>query len=107
MKVSIKSKVSAPEITSGIIYSVLGIDDLYYRVVNDNKEPILYEKDLFDVIDACVPEDWVRRDYSDGEFYLHPPEFSEVGFFEDFFDGKKSAALIYRNYLIKNGIFRS
>jgi hypothetical protein len=104
MKVKIKVEANALGITQGSLYLVVGIDDLYYRIVNDNKEPILYKKELFDVIDALVPKNWVRQDYSDGEFYLHPPEFSEVGFFEDFFDGNQSAVFAYRNYLSKNGV---
>ena len=83
---------------------MIGVDDIYYRVINDSDEPVLYGKDAFDVIDPHVPEHWIRRDYSDGEFYLNPPEFSEVGFFEDYFDGKQDAVDKYKSYLISNDL---
>lgn len=102
MKIKIKSGVHVKSISPGIAYAVIGVDDIYYRVINDSEEPVLYKKDVFDVIDPHVPEHWIRRDYSDGEFYLNPPEFSEVGFFEDYFDGDQDALNKYNRYLIMN-----
>ena len=104
MKIQIKNDLHANGLSPGVAYAVIGIDDMHYRVINDNKEPVLYRNDIFDVMDPHVPEHWIRREYSDGEFYLEPPEFSEIGFFEDYFDGKKSAVVEYNRYLVLSGI---
>jgi hypothetical protein len=106
MKVQLKNDVHINGLTLDAIYEVIGIDDLYCRVINDNKDPVLYEKEVFKVVDAWVPVHWVKREYSDGEFYLDPPEFSEVGFFEDYFDGKQDAITKYNRYLSLNGLKR-
>ncbi len=104
MKIQIKNGLHANGLSPSVAYAVIGIDDMHYRVINDNKEPVLYRNDIFDVMDSHVPDHWVRREYSDGEFYLEPPEFSEIGFFEDYFDGKESAVVEYSRYLVLCGI---
>lgn len=104
MKIQIKNDVDVNGLTLNAVYAVIGIDDIYYRVVNDNKDPILYKKNIFNIIDPYVPEHWLRRGYPDGEFYLDPPEFSEIGFFEDYFDGNQDAVTRYNEYLSLNGI---
>ena len=93
-------------LTVGVIYPVLGIDDENYRVVNDLLEPVLYGKDIFDVVESTVPGDWINRKYEDGEYHFYPPDFSEVGFFEDYFDGFAPAIEKYNRYLKLNGLER-
>lgn len=104
MKIKIKNSGHIKNLSPGIAYAVIAIDDIYYRVVNDNEEPVLYKKYLFDIIDSHVPEHWIKREYSDGEFYLNPPEFSQVGFFEDYFNGNQDAVNEYNSYLIVNNL---
>ncbi len=91
-------------LTANNVYTVLGIDAECYRVINDSHEPILYPKELFDVIDQSYPDSWIRTEYDDGEYYIDPPEFSGAGFFEDYFDGDERAIQIYSAYLKSNGL---
>lgn len=93
-----------PYLTPNTIYTVIGIDDEFYRIVDDSFEPVLYPKEVFDVIDPNYPDSWVKTEYEDGEYYIEPPELSSSGFFEDYFDGVEQAVLAYKNYLVKVGI---
>lgn len=95
-----------PHLTPNKIYSVIGIEFDCYRIVNDEIEPILYPKKLFEVVDFSYPSNWIRTEFDDGEYYIEPPEFSEVGFFEDYFEGNSEAISIYIRYLEKNGLKR-
>lgn len=81
------------------VYYVIGVDDENYRVINETGEPILYPKKLFTVVDPKIPEGWVKKSYSDGEYFIDPPELSEPGFYEDYFDGKPYALEIFRNFI--------
>jgi len=74
--------------------------------VNDNNEPILYPKYMFDVVDPEYPSSWVKSSYDDGEYYIEPSEFSEAGFFEDYFDGVSKAVSAYDHYIDKNKLRR-
>lgn len=77
------------------IYDVIEINDEYYRVINERKEPILYPKYLFIVIDSYIPQSWTRHDYEDGEYFIGPPELNKKGFYEDFFDGDQKAISLF------------
>lgn len=70
-------------------------------------EPVLYEKKIFEPVDNKIPDHWIREEFEDGEYYIDPPEFSDAGFFEDYFDGRKSAINVYERYLKLNGLARS
>jgi len=85
-------------------YEVIGMSYDYYRVLDDYGEPILYPKYLFDVTDSAVPKTWTRKDYAEDEYYLDPPELSELGFYEDYFDGKSEARATFENFLISYGL---
>ncbi len=93
-----------PGLTPNHNYIVIGIDYENYRIVNDDFEPILYPKNIFDVIEPNYPDYWVKTEFDDGEYYIDPPEFSGIGFFEDYFDGVSKVILIYNKYLKINGI---
>jgi hypothetical protein len=69
-------------------YLVLGIEADDLRILNDQGRPFLYPRDLFTVVDAREPEDWVSELGEDNERYAYPPPLNIIGFFEDFFDGK-------------------
>jgi hypothetical protein len=43
---------------------------------------------LFEVIDSSEPTIWITEYGDDGERYSYPPVLNDVGFFEDYFDGK-------------------
>lgn len=70
-----------------------------FRLVNDEGEPVLYEPDLFTVIDGQVPSNWHWVAGSEGEWYAYPPELNEPGFFEDWHDGVPSAVSAFARYL--------
>jgi len=78
----------------GVEYVVVGFDDEYFRVIDDAREPILYPHHLFDVSDPYVPDDWVRRE-EDGGYHVDPPECTAPGFYEDYFDGKPDAIVVF------------
>lgn len=79
------------ELTPGQPYAVFGIEADDYRILNDHGSPYLYPRDLFVVVDAKEPDDWVQEVGEDRERYAYPPPLDQVGFFEDFFDGKVEA----------------
>jgi hypothetical protein len=83
------------------IYEVIGLDDEYYRIINELSEPVLYPKGLFDIIDSYIPNEWVQNWYSDNEYYIDPPELAEPGFYEDYFDGKIEAIETFKQFLSK------
>ncbi|WP_163832156.1 hypothetical protein [Spartinivicinus ruber] len=91
-----------PGLTSNRIYNVLGMDHDSYRILADDGEPYMYPKELFEVIDDNIPSNWVRREFEDGEYYLDPPELSELYFYEDYFDGVPSVVERFRMYLKSN-----
>jgi hypothetical protein len=88
-------------LSAGRDYLVIGISDEYFRVVNDGGEPILYPKELFEVINDTIPSDWVREDFEDGEYHIEPPEVAFPGFYEDYFDHKDEARRIFEQVLAR------
>jgi hypothetical protein len=77
-----------PELSAFQPYFVIGIEANDFRILNDKGKPYLYPPDLFDVIDAQHPPDWVTEFGTDGEQYSYPASLNVPGFFEDFFDQK-------------------
>ncbi len=87
------------------VYEVIGITDEHFRVLNEASEPILYPKYLFDVIDSTIPESWVRKDYPNDEYFIDPPELSGPDFdYEDYFDEKPGAKVIFERFLASHGL---
>jgi hypothetical protein len=80
-----------PDLTPGQPYVVLGIEADDFRILNDQGKPYLYPHDIFNVVDAREPEDWVSEVGEDNERYAYPPPLNDCGFFEDYFDGKPEA----------------
>jgi hypothetical protein len=72
-------------ITAGEEYFVIGLNQVELRIVDDNGEPILYPKELFEVTDPNLPAGWRFCEYEDGEYYLDPIVASVPGFYEEFF----------------------
>ena len=75
------------------IYEVLGIEADTYRMLTDpeskpyGNDPVLYDPDCFRIVDPQEPDFWICQYGEDGERYCYPPEWNEVGFFEDYHDG--------------------
>jgi hypothetical protein len=85
----------------GNSYLLVGIEyDDEYRIVNEDQEPILYPKSWFEQIDI-YPKDWIKTEYSDGQFFIYPLGFSERCFFAKWFDKDPIALRIFDEYLKK------
>jgi hypothetical protein len=92
-------------LTKGKEYEVLGIAaDHYYRIVDDDGEPVLYSRRLFRIVDRSRPKDWVKKYGEEGELYAYPPEIGEPGFFEDWHDGVASARKTFAEFLRARGL---
>lgn len=83
------------DLTSGQLYDVIGIEADELRIINNAGRPFLYSPDLFLLIDAREPRDWVTEFGDDGERYSYPPPLNRPGFFEDFFDQKAKAVAAF------------
>lgn len=79
------------DLTLSQVYFVIGIEADDYRILNDHGKPYLYPRTLFDIVDAREPDDWITEVGEDGERYSYAPDLNEIGFFEDYFNGKQSA----------------
>jgi hypothetical protein len=80
-----------PDLTPDQPYFVIGIEADDYRILNDYGKPYLYSPNLFEVIDSHEPSNWITEYGDDDERYSYPTALNEVGFFEDYFDGKDDA----------------
>jgi len=90
-----------PRLTVGTHYLVVGFGDEYVRVLNDAREPILYPWEYFSDHIGDMPNDWIRRDYADGEFHVDPAECAHIGFYEDYFDGLEEAQQAFQRALAR------
>ena len=75
-----------PSLAPGREYVVVGYDWSDYRLVAD-QGPCLYDKRVFDVVDAAEDPSWIRRDRDEGGHYVDPPECAAPGFYERWHDG--------------------
>ena len=81
----------------GRIYEVLGIEADTYRILTDpesepyGNDPVLYEPECFKITDSKELGFWICERGDDGELYCYPPEWNEVGFFEDYHCGVREA----------------
>lgn len=99
------SKGNSLSLTIGRIYEVLGLEADTYRLLKDEdakpygNDPVLYDLDCFIVIDPEEPDFWICQYGEDDERYCYPPEWNEVGFFEDYHDGKQEVRERFWNML--------
>jgi hypothetical protein len=105
MRIRAKEKLFG--LTVGKEYEVIGLDDQYYRVLDDSGEPVLFPHTAFVVLDEQVPPDWVWQRYAEGDFYANPPELQGPGFYEDYFDHKRYAQEAFAVYLRRVGLHRN
>ena len=80
-------------------YLVLGIEANYFRLINDEGKPYLYNPDLFVISESQYPTFWKCNEGEDNEKYCYPNEWCEPGFFEDYFDNIESAVKIFNQIL--------
>jgi hypothetical protein len=88
-----------PDLTRGNVYRVIGIEADDYRLMNDHGRPYLYPSKAFEVVDARRPREWISSRGDSGEQYAYPPTLNKPGFWEDYFDDRRSAVLKVRTYL--------
>jgi hypothetical protein len=86
---------SYPDLTPEQPYVVLGIEADDLRILNDQGRPYLYPAELFTIVDAREPDDWVSEIGEDNERYAYPPPLNDCGFFEDYFDGQPEAVATF------------
>src|SRR5436190_911081 len=86
------------DLTVGGVYEVIGIESDWYRLLSDAGSPLLFEPQIFEVIDPARPEHWVTRK-RDGTEYAYAPELARPGFFEDLHDGDPKAVKVFNRYL--------
>ena len=62
-------------------YRVLCLEDDDYRILDENRQPLLFPKGAFDVVDETKPFDWIsvryRRNQSE---YWRPAELLSLSF---------------------------
>lgn len=95
------SESSHPALTAGNLYPVVGISHDLLRIINDFGEPILYEPQIFDIIDHILHAEWVCHIAIDVDgvcYYLDPPGLEAPGFYEDYFDGVAYAVARFEQY---------
>jgi hypothetical protein len=90
-----KKKNRRPNLTLGQPYVVIGIEADYLRILNNAGRPFPYPAELFAIVDAHEPSDWVTEFGEDRERYSYPPPLNKPGFFEDFFDEKRRAVVTF------------
>ncbi|MDB5342742.1 MAG: hypothetical protein JWP89_1119 [Schlesneria sp.] len=74
-------------LTVGREYVVLGLESDCYRLLDDNREPILFDPENFDVTDSQEPSFWVSHIGEEGERSAYPVAWDAPGYFEDWHDG--------------------
>ena len=74
-------------------YFAIEVNHEEYRIIDDLGEPILYPKELFELVDPSLPPSWQFLEYPDGEYHLGPTKTLVWGLYEDFFgsDGNRVA----------------
>jgi hypothetical protein len=77
------------------IYLVIAVDRDFYRVIDDAGQPVMFPKELFEVIDKRIPSGWAFDEHVGGSYYLEPIPCSVPGFYEDYYgsDGDQVAQI--------------
>lgn len=93
-----------PCLMQGRTYEVIGISRVDFRIVNESGDAPLYPKEYFADTDIVAPDEWVHKDFGEGEYCHEPVEFSTRGFFEHLADRRPAEVEIYQAYLDKYGL---
>ena len=83
-KARIRDGLLHPGISPLEEYFVLGISQEDFRIVDDQGEPFLYPKELFEVLDPSLPPGWQFEESPDGAYHLGPTKTLVRGLYEDF-----------------------
>ncbi len=96
---SVVSKfTNKPSLVQGRDYHVIGVDDTHFRIIDESGEPSLYPKDYFLDDEFRAPEDWIFRNYGDGEYSYSVPALSAHGFYEDYADGVRDIVKKFQDF---------
>lgn len=79
-------------------YEVIGIEAGWFRIIDDDGMPVLFDPALFKVVDQTRPIHWVSR-VRDGAEYAYAPQIGKPGFFEDIHEGDPQARRIFHRYV--------
>jgi hypothetical protein len=85
-----------PWLTIGKEYLVLGVygrgNSFKYRILaDDGRTPALHDSDLFELVSAKIPREWVFHVYPPSEWEISPAVLAEEGFWVAYFDGDATA----------------
>src|SRR5262245_24239469 len=92
-------------LSAGTVYDVVGLDSDNFRVIDDNDQPFLFPKALFEIVDPAIPDDWVSKTVDD-EYYVDPPECAGRGFYEAYFDGVEAAVKTFEAFRKRSSLPR-
>lgn len=124
MKVKLKSELK-PQwhihgLTQDKLYDVIQISNNYYRLVNDDNSPVLFDIRAFDIVDDEIPSNWVYKVWiNEDDEIFHDPDVEEIiyqnftefyslipkcftepnNFFERYHDDDPECIQIFKNYL--------
>lgn len=87
-----------PDLTNGNLYSVIGIEGSYYRILGDLGFPFLYHKSRFEVVDSEEENDWVHDEVTEVGFLRYPEGLMDDDVFRDFFKGRTRAIVTVRRH---------
>ena len=90
-------------LSAGAVYDVVGLDSENFRLIDDNDQPFLYPKALFEIVDPAIPDDWVTETQDD-EYYVDPPELAMPGFYEAYFDGVEAAVKKFEDFRSRSSL---
>lgn len=85
------------------IYEVLGIEADFYRILNNDNEPCLYNPKDFEIIDPIEPSFWESKIGEDGERYAYPIEWNQSRFFESYHD--RVASVVDKFWIVYRRLF--
>lgn len=86
-------------LTVDATYEVIGIEADDLRLINDRGDPVLFDPEMFEIVDPGRPADWVSSRGDEGEEYAGPEAFDARGFWEDFHDHVPAARAAFSRYL--------
>ena len=91
-------------LTAGKDYLVLGLDDRYFRILDNLGHPALFPRYFFTVVDETMPPDWVWHYESDDECSADFPEASERAFYDRLSEGDEECVVKFASLVRRLGL---
>jgi len=91
-----RKKKKHPDLTVGNLYSVIGIEGSYYRIMGDLGFPFLYHKSRFEVVDSEEEKDWVHDEVTEVGILRYPEGLMDDDIFREFFKRRTRAIVTVR-----------